>query len=83
VKLVGGRVEFEREAGGGTRVTVTSSYLSRPFRPERLGLAIEERLVHAFHRHVLEGTRRALRSADAAPTALPLEPAGIEAGDAG
>jgi hypothetical protein len=60
VELLGGGVSIDPLGSDGARVTLTTRYRSprRPF--GRLWAAIEERLVHAFHRHVLEGMRRSL-----------------------
>jgi hypothetical protein len=61
VRLLGGSVELEPLASRHTRLTMTTRYLSRRLHPRRLWVGLEEMLVHAFHRHVLEGMRRDLR----------------------
>jgi hypothetical protein len=74
VRLVGGRVELWPSANRGTGLTMTTRYVSRMLHPERLWMAVEERLVHAFHRHVLEGMRRNLDAGAAVPTASSSSP---------
>ncbi len=72
VRLLGGRVELRPEAGG-TRLTMATRFVSRPLRPRAVWEPVEGWLVHAFHRHVLEGTRRRLARAPAsAPATAPL-----------
>jgi hypothetical protein len=72
VGLLGGGYVLEPLAGRRTRVTLTTRYVSRPLHPERLWVALEERLVHAFHRHVLEGMKRKLQPLPPEPRAIAL-----------
>jgi hypothetical protein len=60
VELLGGGVSIDPLGSDRARVTLTTRY-KRPWRPlDPVWAAIEERLVHGFHRHVLEGMRRSL-----------------------
>jgi hypothetical protein len=58
IRLLGGVVAIDPLGEATTRVTLTTRYVSPLLRPERLWLAVEARVVHAFHRHMLEGMRR-------------------------
>lgn len=57
VRLLGGAYALDR-ADDGAKVTLTTRYTTPSRRPEALWRLLEERLLHAFHRHMLDGMRR-------------------------
>lgn len=64
LRLLGGSVVVEPADGRLSRLAITTRYVRPRRRTGPLGQAIEARLAHAFHRHLLEAIRRRVAHED-------------------